>query len=126
MTMFPMVEVEVEGSRARTKVRALLDTGFTDFLCLPTEIAVQLGLELRGWNFIEYADGTEKRELYFTGKVAFEGRKRKVEIYLTDSDEPLVGMKLLRGCQVLIDVPKKKVEITRTPKKKKTDEPKGE
>ncbi len=122
--MFPMVEIEVEGLRGRVSIQALLDTGFSDCLCLPTDIAVELGLPLGGSNLIEYADGRQRKELYFKGQVTFVGVTQTVDIYLTDSDEPLAGMKLLQGCQVLLDIPREKVKITRIkPKKKKTDQP---
>ncbi|MBI3821058.1 MAG: aspartyl protease family protein [Planctomycetes bacterium] len=124
--MFPAVDLEVAGTRGKAKVRAILDTGFTGFLCLPTEVAVQLGLELKGRDTIEYADGTQKQELYFTGKVRFKGATRTVVIFLTDSDEALAGMELLEGCRVLIDVPAQKVRISRIAKTKKSDETKGE
>jgi clan AA aspartic protease len=125
MTMFPMVDVDVGGTRGQAKVRALLDTGFDGYVCLPTETAVRLGLDPTGSTMVEYADGRQQKELRFKGKVRFKGKTKTVEIYLTDSDEALVGMKLLRGCRVLIDVPDKKVRITRT-KTKKSDESKGE
>jgi clan AA aspartic protease len=123
--MFPMVNVKVAGTRGQAKVSALLDTGFSDCLCLPTETAVRLGLELAGQTPVEYADGTRKEQLFFKGKVRFERKTRTVDIFLTDSDEALVGMKLLQGCRVLIDVPAEKVRISRA-KPKKTNEPKGE
>jgi clan AA aspartic protease len=116
--MFPMVDGDVEGTQGRTKVRALLDTGFSDYLCLPTEIGVRLGLKLAGRNPVEYADGTQKQELYFKGRARFKGKTKTVEIYLTDSDEALVGMKMLHGCRVLLDVAEKKARITRTKNKK--------
>lgn len=115
----PVVEVDVEGTRESVKVRALLDTGFDGYVCLPIGTAVRLGLTLKSSTIGEYADGRQKRELCFKGKVRFKGKTRIAEIYLTDSDEALVGMELLRGCRVLLDIPGKKVRITRATKTKK-------
>ena len=119
--MFPTVRVIVEGQRDKAAVDALLDTGFSGFLCLPTEKAVELGLMLKGRDIVEYADGTRKDEIYFEGKVAFAGKTIVSEIYLTNSDEPLLGIKLLEGCQLLLDFVNEKLKVTRIKPKKKTD-----
>jgi predicted aspartyl protease len=75
MSMFPVVDVAVKGTRGKAKVRALLDTGFSDFLCLPTETAVQLGLELAGRTPVEFADGTRKEQLSSKAKFALRGKR---------------------------------------------------
>ncbi|MBI3410505.1 MAG: aspartyl protease family protein [Planctomycetes bacterium] len=116
--MFPMVEVEVQGLRGRANIPALLDTGFSGYMCLPTDLAVELGLQLAGTNVVEYADGRQKRELWFKGKVALKGVTRTAQIYLTDSDEALIGMKMLLDCRILIDVSKNHVRINRIAPKK--------
>lgn len=47
----------VTGLRAQARVDAVIDTGFSGDLCLPIEIAIQLGLELCGIELYELADG---------------------------------------------------------------------
>lgn len=51
----PIVEVTVEGSRGSIIAGAILNTGFDGDICLPTQVAIQLGLELvtdrvSGWD----------------------------------------------------------------------------
>jgi len=58
-------EVDVIGLRERQRLLALFDTGYDGFLCLPVEIAVGLGLELSGSQWVQYADGRIERELVF-------------------------------------------------------------
>ena len=43
-------------------VDAVIDTGFDGYLCLPVQLAIQLGLELSGSIKVELADGSIKRE----------------------------------------------------------------
>src|SRR5438876_6942679 len=113
--MTPTVELEVLGSRGPVAVTAILDTGFDDDLCLPTEVAVTLGLSLISKETVELADGTEKRELVFSGSIRFLDRTRKVRIFLTDSKDTLVGTGLLSDCRLTIDFPTGKVMLTRKP-----------
>ena len=44
--MTPTADLEIMGSRASMAIAAIIDTGFDGYVCLPTSIAVQLGLEL--------------------------------------------------------------------------------
>ncbi len=41
------IELDVIGSRRIDRIPALIDTGFNGELCIPTSLAVTLGLELR-------------------------------------------------------------------------------
>ena len=56
--MTPIARIEAIGSRQTLVFTATVDTGFDGDLCLPTRLAVQLGLELIGELEIELADGT--------------------------------------------------------------------
>jgi len=91
----PRLKVPVVGSRASIAVDALVDTGFDGDLCLPTLLAIQLGLELRDVIWVELADGTLKNELVFAGVAVWEGEDREVMITLTESEEALLGTGLL-------------------------------
>ena len=55
--MLPMVDLEVIGSKKTAKLKALLDTGFAGYVCIPTTIAQELGLELSGVVETELANG---------------------------------------------------------------------
>ncbi len=118
-TLTPMVAVEVAGSKRAKVLQAIIDTGFDGFLCLPVETAVKLGLELAGQDVIELADGTAKEELFFKGFVRFLGRNRRVKIYLTNSDDALIGTDLLKGSRLLLDFSKEPVRVSLRGSKKK-------
>lgn len=117
--MTPTIEVEVTGPRGTVPVHALIDTGFDGDLCLPTSIALRLGLSLLNQASVELADGSTKLRLVFEGIVELLGESRPVSIFLTDSDEPLVGTRLLSDCHLSIDFPTERVRVTR--KRRRTD-----
>ncbi|MDZ7291438.1 MAG: hypothetical protein ONB44_07650 [candidate division KSB1 bacterium] len=99
----PLVEVEVSGSRTTVKLSALLDSGFDGELCLPIEVAVPLGLELVAVQTVEFADGSTKKELVFDGRLRWEGELRRTQVYLTASEQALVGAGLLIDRLVTLD-----------------------
>jgi clan AA aspartic protease len=112
--MTPTIKLKVFGLRSSMTLTAIIDTGFDDHLCLPVGVAVTLGLTLDTQHLVELADGTQKDELVFAGDVSFMGKKKKVRIYLTNSEDALVGTRLLEDCRLTIDFPTGKVKIKRS------------
>lgn len=108
----PRVEISVMGIRSTCSIKAVIDTGFDGDLCLPIQIAIQLGLELRDILYIELADGTIKDELVFAGAVHWESEIKEVRIMLTGSEDPLIGIGLLAKKRLEIDFEKGSVSIT--------------
>ena len=92
-------------------IKAVLDTGFDGEICVPTDLAVTLGLELFATRLVEFADGSQKKELLFKGSVRFRGVKKDVEILLTTGEEGLVGTELLKGHVVTLDFPNEQVRF---------------
>jgi clan AA aspartic protease len=114
----PRVSITVRGARTAVTLEAVIDTGFDGFLCLPLTIAVELGLELHGTQWVELADGSVKRDLFFSGQAGFAGRPgEQVEISLTDSEDALVGVEFLAECRLEIDFPKGVVRIHQKPRR---------
>lgn len=101
--MAAYAEIEVVGLRGQRKLLAVIDTGYDGFVCLPIEIAVTLGLELSGSQWVQYADGRVVRELVFRGRVRFMGDEREAELHLTEAEEALIGLALLRGYKMVLD-----------------------
>ena len=113
--MTPLASIEAIGSRRSHVLTAIVDTGFTGDLCLPTSIAVQLGLELIGEELIELADGTRKQQLMFGGSVRFFGETHQVEIMLTSSGDALIGTRLVDKYQLSIEFPGGHVKVPMKP-----------
>jgi len=87
----PRVRITVAGPHDEIAVDTVIDTGFNGDLCLPTQIAIELGLELRDVMNVELADGTIKQELLFAGAVKLGRQRKEVSIVLTESEDALLG-----------------------------------
>lgn len=99
----PKVRVNVDGRRTSLSIEALLDTEFNGDLCLPVEVAVQLGLEPVQVIEVEKADGKIEHALVFSGYLEWFNHSREVDILLTDASESLIGTRLLEQTKVTID-----------------------
>ena len=105
------VPVTIVGLRQEISVEAILDTGFDGWVCLPMRLAVQLGLELCGFQTVELADGTQKEELVFSGEVIFGNKRGEVDISLTSGGDTLVGIGLLENSVATIDLVGQTLEV---------------
>lgn len=111
-----IVDIEVKGSLESVVVSTLIDTGFDGYVCLPTEIAVQLGLLLSAYENFELADGSEKKELVFLGFAKFLDEKEgtPVEIVLTESTDTLLGIAMLSEMKMEVDFKKRSIKIEKS------------
>ncbi len=92
-----------EGAGRSTEVRAVIDSGFTDWLLIPTMVAEHLGLPVRGSVDAELADGRVERLPIHRVAVSWHGRTRSVRAYAAPAGEALIGMSLLRGSRLTVD-----------------------
>lgn len=107
----PKCKITVKGTRKSVTIEAVIDTGFSGFLCIPVSIAIQIGLELFGQETVILADGSKKRQLTFIGTALLENKEIPIEISLTNADEALLGVGLLKNKKLEIDFPAKIVSI---------------
>lgn len=99
-----LLTVNVLGpSGERKELEAVLDTGFTGALCLGSEIIEDLGLPFVGKGAAVLADGRAVETRYHRGRVLWHGRERGVQV-LSAQGGPLVGMSLLRGSLLEVEV----------------------
>ena len=76
---------------------ALIDTGFSGFLSLPTIKALPLGLVLHGTTTVVLADGSQQSKFTCRGMIEFCGQKEVGLVILEpEGDEALVGMEFPR------------------------------
>ena len=99
-----IIELEVIGSnQKREKVEAAIDTGFNGYLTLPNDLINYLKLQLAGSRHVTLGDGNVVvLDMYLT-KVLWHGQEREVLTLQADSG-PLIGMSLLYGNRVMLDV----------------------
>jgi clan AA aspartic protease len=101
--MTPTFDIEVIGSRGSLLVSATVDTGFDGQLCLPVNLAIMLGFELIDQQLVEFADGRRERQFVFSGAVRFLDEEKPVALFVTDSDDTLIGTELLADCTLFVD-----------------------
>jgi clan AA aspartic protease len=110
------IRLKVKGLRGREQeVVAVIDTGYTASLTLPPAVVAALGLRWRSVDRFTLADGSECFFDVYVAKVSWDGKVRTILAAETDAD-PLVGMRLLRGHELKIQVRARgKVTIKRLP-----------
>jgi clan AA aspartic protease len=99
----------------RRRIKAVIDTGFTGRLSLPPALIVLLRLPWWRRGRAILADGNETFFDIYEGTVVWDRRRRLIPVYEADS-EPLVGMALLEGYELKVQVRKRgTVAIQRLP-----------
>ncbi len=84
-------------------IDAIIDTGFTGHLTLPMTLIDQLALSWRSRGHALLADGSLHVFDAYAATVLWNGLSRTVEVNAVET-QPLVGMALLRGHTLRIDV----------------------
>ena len=84
-------------------IEVLIDTGYTGSLTLPPAVVAGLGLKPRLGGTAVLADGTVRHFLTYGVKVAWGGETRQV-VASGIGTEPLLGMSLLAGHRLEVDV----------------------
>jgi clan AA aspartic protease len=98
------IRLKIMGPQGRAKViQAIVDTGFTASLTLPSALIVDLGLRWQRVESFTLADGSECIFDVCVAKVEWDGKVRTILVDEANAD-PLVGMRLLRGCELRMQV----------------------
>jgi len=112
------ISLTVQGPRGAEEIRAVVDTGYTSYLTLPPDVIDRLGLIWQSSDKGLLADGSVCLYDVFDGVVVWDGVECEITIDQADAD-PLVGMSLLRGYDLHVQVRSGgKVRIERTRKKR--------
>ena len=90
-------------TREEREIEAIIDTGFTGYLTLPITLIDLLALSWKGRSQALIADGSVHVFDEYIGTVLWNGQDRTVEVAAADTT-PLVGMGLLRGHGLRVDV----------------------
>ena len=99
-----MIQLTIHGSRNDTQdIDAMVDTGLNGWLTLPSEIIDRLQLHYYSRGRAELADGSQRAFDVFEANVNWDGAVRRILVYHADA-EPLIGMELLSGYRLKIDV----------------------
>jgi len=99
-----VVRLQVHGPDGRSEpVETAIDTGFTGFLTLPSDLVAQLALPCLGLRAAILADGRRVVLNHFEVLVEWDGQRRRVSALEVDRGA-LVGMRLLEGFRMTMDI----------------------
>ncbi|MCY3722759.1 clan AA aspartic protease [Candidatus Poribacteria bacterium] len=98
-----VIELVVIGLNRREKIEAVVDTGFSGYLALPGDLINLLKLRQIDNQAVILGDGTEVVLQKYLLSVLWHGEEHNVSTLQTDGG-PLVGMSLLYGSRVILDV----------------------
>jgi clan AA aspartic protease len=98
------IRLRVRGSRRQEReIDAVIDTGYTASLSLPPSLIASLGLRWKSSGRGLLADGSECLIDIYLAQVLWDGNERRVLVDEADTD-PLIGMALLRGYELNMQV----------------------
>jgi len=86
-----------------TTFDAVVDTGFNGFLALPPQAIVGLQFQPAGYANATLGDGSRARMSIYDGYVLWDDQRRRVPV-LESVGGPLIGMALLRDCELHVHV----------------------
>ena len=98
------IELEVVGTDQLEKIQTIIDTGFSGELTLPGDLIDRLGLPRIGDLPIILGDGYEVSVEMYLAIVLWHGEERIVQVLRTDDGKPLIGMSLLYGNRLILDI----------------------
>jgi len=85
------------------QIEAVLDTGYTGSLTLPSTVVSDLDLPFRGRGNVVLGDGSESEFDIHEATVSWAGERRLVAIDVAETD-PLLGIGLLLGNELTVQV----------------------
>jgi clan AA aspartic protease len=99
-----IIELEVSATgQPPQQIEAVIDTGYNGYLTLPSQLVTALGLSFAGHRRGMLADGSVTRLDVYLATVVWHGRQKDVLISQA-SGTPLIGMSLLEGSRMTMDV----------------------
>jgi clan AA aspartic protease len=107
----PVISLVVIGKKQRRRIRAVIDTGFSGYLCLPRKMIRELHLDFLMLTQFELADGQKVDMAAYRAKVEFQGSIRDIYIVQSESKDKLIGASLLEDQKLTIDYPARTVVL---------------
>ena len=99
-----LITLRVRGqSQHDSTIEAVIDTGYNAYLSLPPDQIASLELVWQGIGRAALGDGSECLFDVFEAEVEWDGQMARILVDEADTD-PLVGMALLDGCELRIEV----------------------
>lgn len=93
----PRLLITLATDQGQVELKALVDSGFDGQVALHYNAADLYGLEIVRLTDVTYANGQKLEEIVCRGKVLWHNEVRRVQIILSDDEEPAIGTRLLQG-----------------------------
>ena len=100
---FPWVDLRVRSKIDERTIRFLVDTGFDGELAIPQSFISWFGTP-EGSCTAVFASGERQQRGLVGGQVFFGNESRTAVAMYIDGDNPLIGLELLGGFRITIDV----------------------
>jgi clan AA aspartic protease len=97
----PLVVGNANGQRQL--IDTVIDTGFNGFLTLPSAVITALDLPWNASDIVTLGDGSETLFDLYAATIIWDGQYLEIDIAESET-EPLIGMALLYGYRLQIDV----------------------
>ena len=107
----PSVFIKLKG-HVKKRILAVVDTGFNGYLAVPKNMIRKQGWQLIGSEKYEVATGELKTFEVFLGEIEWDKKDLPVYALVTNSEDVLVGTKLLKKSVLTVDFPAKEVKIS--------------
>jgi len=109
----PVIEIGLKDGETVSMIEAIVDTGFSGYLCLSEQWVDKLDMSFGFVESYEMANGEIITRDVFRGVIRFNGQERGVDVILTTSDDTLIGASLFKEYLVAIDYPRRHVRMER-------------
>lgn len=107
----PVVEIGLVQGGVITAISAIVDTGFSGYLCLSERHIDHVDMTFEFAEAYELANGEIIVRDVFQGTVWFDGVEREIQLILTASQDTLIGASLLQDYNLNVDYPGQTVRI---------------
>src|SRR5262245_49239554 len=97
------IEIEVTGASVTQQISAVIDTGYNGYLTLPGNLVSALQLAFAGHRRATLADGSVVVLDVYLASVIWYGQQKDVLVSQA-AGTPLIGMAMLRGSRLSIEV----------------------
>ena len=106
-----IVPLTIRGPAGEAHVDAIVDTGFSGFLLLPSVLIEQLALLRLGTTSTTLADGTQRPMYVYTVAVSWLDEIRTGPALAGPTGEVLLGTTLLANSRLTVDYPEQIITI---------------
>jgi len=94
----------IMGKDENISIEPILDTGFNGEFSLPKEYRDRCELQFLGSEDFKLADGSVVSEEVYIGQVIIDNMPYFVEVSLTDDEDALLGMEIIRNRVAVFDL----------------------